>query len=70
MRHIIILLTLKITIMKKKNLNKKLEISTEALSKLEKEKVKGGDLGCYNTTSAMRVHSYCVPATNSLQSLT
>ncbi|MBI9053923.1 MAG: hypothetical protein JEY96_08915 [Bacteroidales bacterium] len=49
--------------MKRKQLNKKLEISTEALTNLEQEQVKGAAAGCYNTTSAMRVHSYCVPAT-------
>ncbi len=47
--------------MKNKNLKKKLVITADTLSKLEKETIKGGS--CYNTTSVIKIHSYCVPAT-------
>ncbi|MFA8436891.1 MAG: hypothetical protein ACEPOZ_20475 [Marinifilaceae bacterium] len=50
--------------MKRKGLNKKLSVKKTNLTDLDK--IKGGaealKKSCYNTTSAMRVHSYCVPA--------
>ncbi|MFA8436890.1 MAG: hypothetical protein ACEPOZ_20470 [Marinifilaceae bacterium] len=50
--------------MKRKGLNKKLSVNKTKLTDLDK--IKGGiyekQKSCYNTTSAMRVHSYCVPA--------
>lgn len=54
--------------MKRHNLKRKLEISAEVLTNLGQEQVMGGTnsasaSGCYNTTSAMRVHGNCIPAT-------